>query len=238
MTAVPPAPASREPSWRDVALWFETIDAIVRGLGHALNNRALALGATIEALDSRRPVGEAVTAALSRETERLTEQLRQLRGLPFALEREPMPLLLRDVMGSAIQLHRSHATLGDVPVYLEGTAEAPPVLAPESSMLHALLVTLTGLKAYASPGGLVRVTYAGTADLAEVVFVAQRDPEAHEGPPMSAQLVQPTSLASSLLAGAQLSITQAFGEDAMTLTWTLPSLKAMRRMARAAAAFG
>lgn len=238
MTVTPPVQGSRDPSWRDVALWFETIDAIVRGLGHALNNRALALGATIEALDSRRPVGEAVTQALAREAERLTEQLRQLRSLPFALEREPMPLLLRDVMMTAIQLHRSHATLGDVPVYLEGTTDAPPVLAPESSMLHALLVTLTALKAYAAPGGVVRVTYAGTPELAEVAFVAHRDPEGEAGRPLSASLVQPTSLASSLLAGAHLSIEQSFADDVMTLRWSLPSLKAMRRMARAAAAFG
>ena len=120
----------RDPTWPDVVLWFETIDAIVRGLGHALNNRALSLSATIESLDPKRPVGAQVSSALSRESERLTDQLRQLRALPCAADREPLPILIRDVIASATQLHRSHASLGDVPTYLEGSSETPPVLAP------------------------------------------------------------------------------------------------------------
>ncbi|MCC7052642.1 MAG: hypothetical protein IT355_05205 [Gemmatimonadaceae bacterium] len=230
--------APREPAWRDVVLWFETIDAIVRGLGHALNNRALALSATIEALDARRPVGEQVAGGLTREAERLTEQLRQLRSLPFALEREAMPLLLRDVIASAVQLHRSHATLGEVPVYLEGSADAPPVLVPESAMLHAILVTLTALKGYAAPDGLVRISYAGTAEVAEVTFLAQRDPADEGSGRPATELVRPTALAAALLSGAHLQIDQRIGVLASAVTWSLPSLRAMRRLAKAAAATG
>ncbi len=234
MTAVPGS--VREPVWSDVVLWFETIDAIIRGLGHALNNRALALGATIESMDPKRPVGQQLASGLARETERLTDQLHQLRVLPFSIEREPMPLLLRDVLSAAIHLHRAHASLGDIPAYLEGSAETPPVLAPESALMHAALVTLTALKVFASPGGIVRITCSGNSDQAEVTFVAQRDPT--DAPDAFAQraLIKPTALTAALLSSALLEIEQQIGHDAVTVIWTLPSLKAMRRRTREMAA--
>ncbi len=228
----------REPAWPDVVTWFETIDAIVRGLGHSLNNRALALGATVESLDPRRPLGDVITTGLSRETERLSEQLRQFRVLPFAATAEPMPLLIRDVMASAIQLHRTHASLGQVPVYLDGASDAPPVLAPESSLLHATLVLLTALKGYAAPNGVVRIRYSGTATELVVQFEAQRDvAEAHDGVADSA-LVAPTSLAAALLSGSQLETEQEIGPEVARVMWVLPSLKAMRRLQRGVAAAG
>ena len=231
-----PPPTGRVPAWPDVLLWLETTDAIIRGLGHGLNNRALALGATIESLEPKRPVGPQLAAGLSREVERLSEQLRQMRTLPVALEREVMPLLLRDVLTAAIQLHRSHAVVGQIPVYLEGSVDAPPVLASESALIHATLVALTGLKQFAAPGGVVRVTYAGTAETATIQFVSQRDPmDDHEGADRVG-VIRPTSLASALLHGAQVEIEQELTDDAVTMTWTLPSLRAMRRRAREAAA--
>ncbi len=233
----PSTPGSvREPMWSDVQGWFETIDAIIRGLGHGLNNRALALSATIESLDPKRPVGQHIGNALTRESERLTEQLRQLRALPFAIEREPMPLLLRDVLTAAMQLHRSHASLGDVPVYLEGSVDAPPVLAPESALLHATLVTLTSLKQFAAPGGLVRLTFSGTPDQVEIVLMAQRDPGDERATIASDLLVKPTALAAALLAGSSLEIDQRIGLTTASVTWTLPSLREMRRRAREAKA--
>jgi len=235
MTA--PVRAGREPAWRDVVAWFETIDAIVRGLTHALNNRALALNATLESLDATRPIGEQLTSALAREGERLTEQLRQLRDLPFAPDSLPMPLLPRDVITTAIALHRSHTSLGEIPVYLEGTAEAPPVLAPESPMLHAVLVTLTALKAFVAPGGVVRIRYAGTSERSEIVFTALRDVSSEARDPQAALgLVRPTALATALLSAALLETEQRIGADEAVISWGMPSLREMRRRAREASA--
>lgn len=228
----------REPAWTDVLLWFETIDAIVRGLGHELNNRALALSATIESLDPKRPVGQKLSTGLSHEAERLTEQLRQLRALPFAIERDPMPLLLRDVLSAAIQLHRSHSSLGDLPVYLEGALDAPPVLVPESSLVHATLVALTALKGFAAPGGVVRVTCSGTAEQAELCFLAERDSTAEHSAGTAIALIAPMALATALLGGSGLEIAQEIRPDSATVTWTLPSLKTMRRRSREALTIG
>ena len=228
-----PVPAGREPAWRDVVAWFETIDAIMRGLTHSLNNRALALNATIESMDAKRSMGEQLGTALVREGERLTEQLRQLRALPFALESLPMPLLPRDVITTAIELHRLHTSLGEIPVYLEGTAEAPPVLVPESSMLHAVLVTLTALKTFVAPGGVVRIRYAGTSERAEIVFTALREPGGVGREPQAALgLVRPTALATALLSGALLETEQRIGAEVAVISWGMPSLREMRRRAR------
>lgn len=226
----------RDPAWRDVCAWFETIDAIVRGLGHALNNRALALSATIESLDPKRPIGSTLSSGLTREAERLTEQLRQLRALPFAVGSESMPLLLSDVLASAIQLHRAHASLGNVPVYLEGTAATPPVLAPESSLVHATLVLLTALKAHASPGGVVRIGCDGTPDAVVITFQSQRDPADVHDVTNGTAMIQATSLAAALLSAAQLQMEQEIGPESATVTWQLPSLKSMRKQLRAQAA--
>ena len=229
-----PSGSAREPAWADVLAWLDTIDAITRGLGHALANRALALGATIDSLDAQQAPGAALTTALTRETERLAEQLHHLRALPFAFGQEPMPLLLDDVLSAAVQLHRSHASVGDIPVYLEASSDAPPVLAPESAMTHATLVTLTALKGYAAPGGVVRIECAGTAERAEIQFTAQRDPG---DPPMIAgaqQLVRPTALAAALLHDARIEIEQRIGLQSVTIRWALPSLRAMRRLLREA----
>lgn len=216
--------------------WFETIDAIIRGLGHSLNNRALALGATVESLDPRRPLGEAVTTGLARETERLSEELRQLRALPFAASAEPMPLLIHDVLATAIQLHRTHASLGQVSVYLEGSSDAPPVLAPESSLVHATLVLLTALKGHAAPNGVVRIRYSGTAEQLVVQFEAQRDAADAPDGAGGAELIPPTALAAALLSGARLATEQEIGPASARVTWVLPSLKAMRRRQREALA--
>ena len=224
--------AGRDPAWPDVLLWFGTIDSIIRGLGHELNNRALALSATIESLDPKRPVGRQLATGLTREAERLTEQLRQLRDLPFAIETEPMPLLLRDVLSAAIHLHRSHVSLGAIPVYLEGTVDAPPVLAPESALVHALLVILTAMKGFASLGGVVRISFAGTPDLAEITIRAERDPTEERVAAAVAALVNPTGLASALLGTALLTIEQHISANETSVSLTLPSLRAMRRRSR------
>lgn len=228
------AQPAREPTWPDVLLWFETFDAIVRGLGHGLNNRALGLSATLESLDPKRPVGQQLSHALARESERLTEELRQLRNLPFAADREPMPILARDVIASAMHLHRSHASLGDIPAYLEGSSDTPPVLAPESSLMHATLVTLTALKGYAAPGGVVRIRDSGTTEQADIVFMAQRDPSAAHDTDGRRALLKPAALTASLLGGAQLEIEQRITPDYAKVRWSFPSLKAMRRQMREA----
>jgi hypothetical protein len=226
-----------EPAWADVVTWFETIDALIRGIGHSLNNRALALGATVESLDPRRPLGDTLATGLARETERLSEQLRQFRSLPFGAAADPMPLLIRDVMTSAIQLHRTHASLGTIPVYLEGASDAPPILAPESTLLHATLVLLTALKLHAQPNGVVRIRYWGSAEQLVVQFEALRDPgDVPEEGAGGAALVQPTTLAAALLRSTGLETEQRIGRDAVQVVWRVPSLREMRRRLRGAGA--
>jgi len=169
-------PGSRQPAWADVLAWLATTDAIIHGLGHALNNRALAISSTIDAMDAAQPLGAELAAALTGEIQRLTGLLRALRSVPVHAAALPLPVLLKDVAATAIELHRHHASLGDVPVTLTGSDEAPPVLVVEPLFVHAMLVTLTSLKRFAGPGGAVRVTYGGTAEEAQLTMAAWRGP--------------------------------------------------------------
>ncbi|MCU0626802.1 MAG: hypothetical protein MUF21_10025 [Gemmatimonadaceae bacterium] len=235
-----PAAAAPTLAWPDVLLWMETIDALLRGFGHALNNRALALGATVESLDARRPLGSLATSALSREVQRLTEQLRQLRQLQFARQPDPMPLLLADVVPVAATLHRAHATVGDVSCYVTGAPDTPPVLVAESALVHAVLVTLTGLKLHAGPTGVVRIHHApGPAgDGREVVldFVAEREAAAiRAAEPVPAEvLVRPAVIAGVLLGASRPVVTQRVTPLRAEVRWVLPSLREMRRREREA----
>lgn len=237
-----PRAAAAPPSlaWPDVLLWLETIDALLRGFGHGLNNRALALGATVESLDARRPLGSQATSALSREVQRLTEQLRQLRQLPFSREREPMPLLVADVLGVAVQLHRAHATVGEVSCYVTGGSDTPPVLAPESAMVHAVLVTLTGLKRFAGSTGVVRLRHApgpaGDGSDVAIRWTAERElATARQSEPVPADvLVRPAVVAGALLGPSAPRVTQRLSPVRAEVTWVLPSLREMRRRERAA----
>ena len=237
-------PAARAPhappslAWPDVLLWLETIDALLRGFGHGLNNRALALGATVESLDARRPLGSQATSALSREVQRLTEQLRQLRQLPFSRELEPMPLLVPDVLGVAVQLHRAHATVGEVSCFVGGAAETPPVLVPESALVHAVLVTLTGLKHFAGATGVVRVRHqpgpAGDGSDVAIHWIAERELAGarHAEPVPPDTLVRPAVIAGALLGPSAPRVTTRLALARAEVTWVLPSLRAMRRRER------
>jgi hypothetical protein len=229
-------------AWPDVLLWLETVDALLRGFGHGLNNRALALGATVESLDARRPLGSQATSALSREVQRLTEQLRQLRQLPFSRELEPMPLLVSDVLAAAVQLHRQHAVVGEVSCFVNGGTDTPPVLAGESAMVHALLVTLTGLKHFAGPTGVVRIVHAPgpSADGRDVLirFTAEREAiVARSAEPVRPEvLVRPAVVAAGLLGPSRPTVTQRVEPTRAEVRWVLPSLREMRRREREAAA--
>jgi hypothetical protein len=232
------------PQWAELAFWLETSDAILRGLGHGLNNRATALSATVESLDPRRAMGSAMTASLSRESQRLSEQVQDLRLLTFGRGAEAMPLLPGDVLHSAVRLHRFHASVGEVACYLEPSSEVPPVLARESALLHASLTQLTASKSFAGRGGVVRVVLSGTSDRAEVRFIADRavdesgamgqmpDPDASAPDPRA--LVLPARLAATQLAHADVQIAQDFGARRAVVQWVMPSLREMRRRQREA----
>lgn len=238
--AAPTAAAAPMLAWPDVLLWLETVDAILRGFGHGLNNRALALGATVESLDARRPLGSQATSALSREVQRLTEQLRQLRQLPFSRELEAMPILIPDVLATAVLLHRQHATVGEVSCYVAGGSDTPPVLAAESALVHAILVTMTGLKQFAGPTGVVRILHgpgpsADGTDV-QVRFLAEREALlARSAEPVRPEaLVRPAVVAEALLGASRPAVTQRVEPTRAEVRWVLPSLREMRRREREA----
>lgn len=222
----------------ELAFWLETSDAILRGLGHALNNRATALSATVESLDPRRAVGSALTASLSRESQRLSDQVRDLRLLSFGVGAEVMPVLLGDVLQSAVRLHRFHTGVGEVACYLEVSSDAPPVLAREAAVLHACLAQLSASKGFAGRGGVVRVVLSGSGTRAEVRFIADRavdEPADSEAAGDPRALVLPSRLAATQMRHAGVQVAQDIGARRAVVQWVLPSLREMRQRARDAA---
>ena len=233
MTAPGRWSAPHAPAWADVLCWMETTDAIMRGLGHALSNRILAVSSTIEALDPAQAPGEETCTALSAELQRLTGELRALRALPVHAAEAPLPVLLKDVAATAIALHAHHPTLGDVTVTLTGSDETPPVLVVEPLLVHAMLVTLTALKAFAAPGGEVRLEYAGTPAEAQLTLSATRDP-GRAGDVAALPAMPGGDLPMALLSGAGMQVEQVVGRGRSAVVWALPSLREARRRAREA----
>jgi signal transduction histidine kinase len=83
-----------------------------------------------------------VAAALQDETGKLEALLALYRLLPLDRETPPEPLHLPDLVPSAVELHGHHVAFRELPCAVDGDADAPPVLAPHSALLHALLVLL------------------------------------------------------------------------------------------------
>jgi hypothetical protein len=140
--------------------WNHHVEAVMRGLAHALNNRAAALSAVIEL--SREPDDDpaATREILQGEMDRVAELVRVVRGIgvPRAEAEAFAPAdLVRDLVG-ILQLH---ADLRDHSVEIHAPS-APAVRVPRWMLLRALVA----LAATAGAPGerLVRVTLAADGD--------------------------------------------------------------------------
>ena len=136
-----------------MAQWVTERDAVLRGLTHALSNRVGTLSAVAGMLAPGEAVAPPVAAALTDESARLEAVLALYRLLPFDREAPPEPLHLPDLVPAVLELHGHHAALRDVPCEVEPDPAAPPVLAPHSALVQALLVLLAAGARAAEAGG-------------------------------------------------------------------------------------
>jgi hypothetical protein len=153
----PPDRGGSEALEAAVLQWVTERDAVLRGLTHALSNRAGTLGAVAGMLAPGEPVSTPVAAAVQDETGRLDGVLALYRLLPLDRGAGAEPLHLPDLVPAVVELHGHHAGLRDVPCAVEPDPDAPPVVAPHSALAHALLVLLAaGARAGGGEGARLR----------------------------------------------------------------------------------
>ncbi len=141
--------------------WNHHVESVMRGLAHALNNRAAALSAVIEL--SREPDDDpgATREILEGEMERVAELVRVVRAIATPRP-DPEAFPPADLLADLKSILDLHADLRDRTVTLEA-ADAPPVRVPRWMLLRSL-VALAATAATAPGERSIRVTLTGDAD--------------------------------------------------------------------------
>lgn len=145
-------------------LWLPVSSELISGVHHALNNRLGALSAVAQVLEAEMGSTHPLRAALAEEVERLQGTVRMLTLLPRRPGASAEPVLLPDLLASAVELFQLHHGVRDTPYTVEGGGDVLPVYC-EPTLLAHLLITLmvaAGERARAAGGG-VRVRYSGDA---------------------------------------------------------------------------
>ena len=209
--------------------WLVVSDALLRGLNHALSNRAATVGAVSGVLDASEPPSAAIVDVLRDEAARLDELLQLARLLP-GQRSLPEPVHLPDVVPAAVALHAYHFDLRDTPCHLEGEAAVMPVLADPTALTHALLMLLTVAK-LAAAGGTVLLRHDGDDERVTLTLDAlPPDDGAAAGVPEEETML---TAARTLLAASGALVRRHALERAARYELTLPTLTAARRAERA-----
>lgn len=217
------------------AVWLEVSDGLLRGVGHALNNRLAALAALTQLADGAGGMEMAAfRGALESETVRLERVIHLLRLLPSG--RTPYPVRIEEVLPQVLELHRVHSEFPETeyePFCPDGVL---PVRVEPSLLARALLVFLTvavrrvrgegGTRILIHCGGDERYT-AVTAQCGDARPAEGSAEESAEGPYLAAAV---ELLARGGLEGA------AVADEGGDLTLRLPTLLETRRREREARA--
>jgi hypothetical protein len=209
--------------------WLVVSDALLRGLNHALSNRAATVGAVSGVLDASEPPSAAIVDVLRDEAARLDELLQLARLLP-GQRGGPEPIHLPDVVPAAVALHGYHFDLRDTPCDLEGEASVMPVLAEPTALTHALLMLLTAAK-LAADGGTVALRHHGDDERVTLTLEAL-PPDDSTAASGSAEEHAMLAAARTLLSASHAVVEHRTTERGALYALTLPTLTAARRAER------
>lgn len=138
-TPIDGSPQSNGPALSAGALeeWSLHVEAILRGVAHALNNRAATLSALIQLADDSEPA-PTLRAILATELERVTELAAAIRsvGTPRAGEEAFAPT---DAVSEALQVLALHADQRDATTVIDAR-DAGPVRVRRWMFVRALIV--------------------------------------------------------------------------------------------------
>jgi hypothetical protein len=209
--------------------WLVVSDALLRGVGHAMNNRAAALSAVVQVLatDAQGPL----EGALRSETERLQRVVELLRLLPRRWDSEPEPVLVEDLMPNAIELLSLHSDLPETRYDWRADEPLPPVLAEPSLLTHVLCLLGTVAAREAAQTGARAVAFRGTST-GDVVRVEISLGEANAAYAIPGEPAEATDAgaAEALLARAGGSFRMET-EGGLRMSFSLPTLAEARRRA-------
>ena len=126
--------------------WSRTVENILRGIAHALNNRASAISAVMELAAEPDDDPSVTRSILATELERVTELASVVRCVGAPRSGGSEALAPADVAEEALAVLRLHAEQRDRVIMIEAHG-APPVRVPRWMLLRALIA----LAATASP---------------------------------------------------------------------------------------
>ena len=135
------------PDGPDGPVWVEEIDALIRGIAHAMSNRTAALSLAAESVDD--PDAELRSESRERlisEVARLGEVTDLLKLLPMEGLGRPEAFQVREVVAEAVALHRHHLGLRAVPLDIVHGESVPPVRIERRVLLRALVLLLSAAR--------------------------------------------------------------------------------------------
>ena len=150
--------------------WLTASDSLLRGVGHALNNRVAALSAVVQVLVTTGEAGP-LHDALSEETRRLQRAVELIRLLPRRWDSAPEPVLVANAVRDAIEILPLHPDLPALQYDWVGPGDLPPVLVEPSLLTHALCLLGEAAAAVSARTGSSTVAFQGTATDTEVTIV-------------------------------------------------------------------
>jgi hypothetical protein len=216
--------------------WLRVSEKVLKGLNHQLTNRVASLEALVALFDDDTEVPDPqLVKSLGQEVKRLNHLLTLFRLMPAEPFVTTEPVRVQDVVPQVMELHGHHSDLRGIPIQVNATGDAPPVLVRPSALLRCLLVLLESAAGNALRSGhepSLELTFGGDA---KTVFVR------FEAPTPSGQLLftGDGSLVHAVQSGlahahvqATAQLIAAEGHMRLRYDITLPTLAEARRMER------
>jgi len=153
--------------------WQAELEALVRGISHAISNRLLSIGVLVELGPERPDDG----IGLRQELDRLRDANRLLKLVVADLSPRPEAVELAVLLEEALTLHATRIDLRSVRATLAPVPELPPVHAPRAALLRLLVLLLAdaGRAAARANQGAVTVEVSGDARAVRVACVPTGD---------------------------------------------------------------
>lgn len=150
--------------------WLAIHDDLLRGLTHALSNRAGTIAATAYLAEMQPQALVTSTATLRAEAERLDGVLQLLRMLPRRQEAAAEPIIPGDAITQAIGLQGYHPLVGDVPVRVALEGDPQPAYVDPVALVQALTAAIGAAQRAAGRDG--HTTLRVDSDTEHVTFTA------------------------------------------------------------------